>query len=110
MGSYTEQIYGWKMFAIFTGFPGLIGYTFSLTLPCYLIGTIFAYALISWPNPELPIVYRKVSLIVYTVCLLIYIIIFLSQDKSLKFSIYSSTLYVTFNANLGIFNVFYFWD
>ncbi len=82
------------MFTVFTGFYGLVGYSSSVALPCFLLGCLFAYFLMSMPNPQIPIFYRKVTLIIYFVACLLYVLLFISYEDSFKFSIYSATLYV----------------
>ena len=55
------------MFIVFTGFFGLIGYTYYFTLPCFLIGCNFAYHLLNWPDPSIAILHRKMWLVIYLI-------------------------------------------
>jgi hypothetical protein len=82
------------MLIVFTGFPGLIGYNYSLSLPCFLVGCNFAYLLISWADREHPMIYRKITLVLYLILGLMYILFFINFSKQEKYSSYVSTIYV----------------
>lgn len=94
IGSWAEYIMGWKMIITFTSFSGLVGYTNSFTIPSFLVGCFFSFFLIWWPDPQNPIMYRKIMLISFFIIGLVYILIFLSYEHDLKMSIYSATTYV----------------
>jgi hypothetical protein len=69
---------GWKMIITFTSFSGLVGFANSFSIPAFLIGCFFAFFLIWWPDPQNPIMYRKIMLISFFIVGLVYILIFLS--------------------------------
>lgn len=81
LGSFTEEYLGWRMLIIFTGFQGLIGYSYELTLACFLIGCYFAHVLMSWPDPTNPILYRKITLVLYLILGLVYFLFFINFPK-----------------------------
>jgi hypothetical protein len=81
LGSFTEEFLGWRMVIVFTGFQGLIGYNYSLSLPCFLVGCNFAYLLISWADREHPMIYRKITLVLYLILGLMYILFFINFSK-----------------------------
>ena len=103
LGSWIEHLLGWKMFIAFTSLSGLVGYSNSLTLPSFLVGCLFAFFLMWWPDPHTPIMYRKIMLVSFFIIALVYILLFLSYEHNLKYSIYSASLYVT----IIIFRAFY---
>lgn len=84
------------MIIVFTGFQGLIGYSYSLTMACFLIGCNFSYVLMTWADREHAMVYRKITLVLYMIVGLMYILFFINFSKEQKYSSYLSTLYVTF--------------
>lgn len=110
LGSWAEHILGWKMFITFTSLSGLVGYSNSWTIPTFLIGCFFAFFLMWWPDPQTPIMYRKIALISFFIITLVYFLIFLSYEHNLKFSIYSSSIYVSRLLTIGIFADLYFRD
>jgi len=82
------------MFITFTSLSGLVGYSNSWTIPTFLIGCFFAFFLMWWPDPQTPIMYRKITLISFFIITLVYFLIFLSYEHNLKLSIYSASIYV----------------
>lgn len=96
------------MIITFTSFSGLVGYSNSFTIPSFLIGCFFAFFLIWWPDPQNPIMYRKIMLISFFIISLVYILIFLSYEHNLKMSIYSATSYVTLFLIKGFLLTFIF--
>lgn len=82
------------MLIIFCGFYGLIGFNYYLTLSCFLVGCNFAYALMMWSDPSNPILYRKITLVLYSIIGLIYFLFFINMNKEEKYSSYISTIYV----------------
>ena len=94
LGSWAEHLLGWKMFITFTSLSGLVGYSNSWTIPTFLIGCFFAFFLMWWPDPQTPIMYRKIMLISFFIISLVYFLIFLSYEHNLKLSIYSASIYV----------------
>lgn len=93
-GSFTEESIGWKMFAILTGLSGLIGYADSFTFPVFLVGSNFSIMLMKWVDPNSPILFRKVMLVVYVILVAIFVLMFINYNKYQKFNFYISTLYV----------------
>lgn len=81
LGSYTEEFLGWRMLIVFSGFQGLIGYAYEGTLVCFLIGCFFAQALMLWPDPTNPVIYRKITLVIYLIIGLIFILCFINFPK-----------------------------
>lgn len=59
-----------------------------------MIGANFALAIMHWPDPHAQMVYRKIMLVIYLVTLLVYILIFLNNERGDRISIYSSTFMV----------------
>ena len=82
------------MFIVFTGFYGLIGSTYYFTLPCFLMGCNFGYALLSWPDPNIANLHRKMWLVIYLIIGLIYFFIFFNIEWEKKMSSYFSTFEV----------------
>lgn len=109
LGSWAEHMLGWKMFITFTSLSGLVGYSNSWTIPTFLIGCFFAFFLMWWPDPQTPIMYRKIMLISFFIVSLVYVLIFFSYQYNLKISIYSASLYVTFLFITGLFAYLYLW-
>lgn len=97
------------MFIVFTGFFGLIGYTYYFTLPCFLIGCNFAYHLLNWPDPSIAILHRKMWLVIYLIIGLIYFFIFFNIEWKQKMSSYFSTFCVKIYYILGNINDIYIW-
>jgi membrane associated rhomboid family serine protease len=108
LGSWAEHMLGWKMLITFTSLSGLVGYSNSWTIPTFLIGCFFAFFLMWWPDPQTPIMYRKITLISFFIISLVYFLIFLSYEHNLKLSIYSASIYVNFNLNKGFLLTFIF--
>lgn len=96
------------MIITFSSFSGLVGFASSFTIPAFLVGCCFAFFLIWWPDPQNPIMYRKIMLISFFIILLVYVLIFLSYEHNLKMSIYSATLYVIFFLFKGFLLTFIF--
>ena len=94
------------MLIIFCGFYGLIGYSYYLTLPCFLVGCNFAYALMMWSDPSNPILYRKITLVLYSIIGLIYFLFFINMKKEEKYSSYISTVYVRYWLTQGLIMTF----
>lgn len=94
LGSFTEGFLGKRILIVFSGFYGLIGYTYYMTLPCFLVGCNFAYALMMWSDPSNPILYRKITLVLYSLIALAYFLIFINFSKEEKYSSYVATVYV----------------
>jgi hypothetical protein len=108
LGSWAEYILGWKMFITFTSLSGLVGYSNSWTIPTFLIGCFFAFFLMWWPDPQTPIMYRKITLISFFIITLVYFLIFLSYEHNLKLSIYSASIYVIIYLTKGFLLTFIF--
>lgn len=66
------------MIIMFTSLSGLVGYSNSWTIPTMLIGCAFAFVLMWWPDPETPIMYRKIMLVSFFILSLVYVLIFIS--------------------------------
>lgn len=81
LGSYTEESMGWKMFAILTGLSGLVGSANSFTLPVFLMGCNFSLLIIKWADPSLPILYRKVMLVIYFIAVVIFVLLFINYKR-----------------------------
>lgn len=94
LGSFTEETVGWKMFGVMTGLSGLVGYSNSFTMPVFLLGSNFSILIIRWADPTLPILYRKVMLVVYLIVAIIFILMFVNYKKEEEYNFYSSALYV----------------
>jgi len=69
------------MFSVLTGLSGLVGYANSFTLPIFLLGCNFSSLIIKWADPNLPILYRKVMLIIYLIAILIFILLFVNYKR-----------------------------
>lgn len=82
------------MLIVFTGFQGLIGYSYELSLACFLVGCNFSYILMSWADREHPMIYRKITLVLYLIVGLMYILFFINFSKEEKYCSYLSTIYV----------------
>lgn len=89
------------MLIIFSGFYGLVGFNYYLTLPCFLVGCNFAYALMMWSDPANPILYRKITLVLYSIIGLVYFLFFVNMPVEQKYSSYVSTVYVTNRIKTG---------
>ena len=98
------------MFITFTSLSGLVGYSNSWTIPTFLIGCFFAFFLMWWPDPQTPIMYRKITLISFFIITLVYFLIFLSYEHNLKLSIYSASIYVILYFTKGIHVNIYIWN
>lgn len=81
LGSFTEDSMGWKMFVVLTGLSGLVGFANSFTLPIFLLGCNFSLLIMKWADPNLPILYRKVMLIVYLIAIVIFILLFVNYKR-----------------------------
>lgn len=82
------------MFGVITGLSGLVGFANSFTMPVFLLGSNFSILIIRWADPTLPILYRKVMLIVYFIVIIIFILMFVNYKKEEEYNFYSSALYV----------------
>lgn len=107
-GSYTEEFLGYRMALVFSGLIGLIGSTYYLTLPCFLMGCNFAYALLSWPDPNMANMHKKMLLVIYIIIALIYFFVFFNLDQQKKMSSYYATIYVKNTIIQGIMITFIF--
>lgn len=85
---------GWKLFISLSSLSGLIGFSNSLSLPTFLLGCNFAIAIMRWPDPNSPILYRKIMLVIYVVIGIVYVLLFFNYDINEKWNIYASTLAV----------------
>lgn len=81
LGSFTEDTIGWKMLLIISGLSGLVGYSNSFTLPVILLGSNFSILIMKWGDPTLPILYRKVMLILYVIVVIIFVLMFMNYKK-----------------------------
>lgn len=81
LGSFTEEFLGWRMLIVFTGFQGLIGFSYELSLACFLVGCYFSHILMGWPDPSNPVIYRKITLVLYLIVALMYMLFFLNFSK-----------------------------
>ncbi len=95
LGSFTEDTVGWKMFGVMTGLSGLVGFANSFTMPVFLLGSNFSILIMRWADPALPILYRKVMLIIYLIVIVIFVLMFVNYKKEEEFNFYSSALYVS---------------
>ena len=66
---------------VITGLSGLVGYSNSFTIPVILLGCNFSIMIMRWADPNLPILYRKVMLVVYVVVVVIYVLMFINYKK-----------------------------
>jgi membrane associated rhomboid family serine protease len=94
LGSFTEDTLGWKMFSALTGLGGLVGASNSFTMPIFLLGCNFALLIMKWADPSLPILYRKVMLIIYLIAIIIFVILFVNYKREEEYNFYTSALYV----------------
>ena len=94
LGSYTEEAMGWKVFVVLTGLSGLVGFANSFTIPLFLLGCKFSEMVTKWADPQLPLMYRKVMLIIYLIGVGIFILLFISYKREEQFNFYASALYV----------------
>ena len=83
------------MLIIFTGFQGLIGYNYELSLACFLIGCNFANILMGWPDQANPVIYRKITLVLYLIMIFMFFLFFINFSKEQRYSSYLSAIYVT---------------
>ena len=81
LGSFTEETMGWKMLIVVSGFSGLVGYSNSFTLPILLIGCNFSFTIMKWADPNMPILYRKVMLVIYTISIAIFILFLINYNR-----------------------------
>lgn len=94
LGSFTEDTIGWKMFSVMTGLSGLVGFSNSFTMPVFLLGSNFSILIMRWADPTLPILYRKVMLIIYLIVVFIFVLMFINYKKEEQYNFYASALYV----------------
>ena len=82
------------MFSLLTGLSGLIGYADSFTFPIFLLGSNFSIMIMKWADPNSPILYRKVMLVVYLILILIFILMFINYNTFQRFNFYTSAIFV----------------
>ena len=85
------------MFIALTGLSGLVGHANNFTLPVFLLGCNFSVQIMKWADPNLPVLYRKVMLVVYFIALLIFLLLFVNYKREEEFNFYTSALYVKIN-------------
>lgn len=55
----------------------------------------------TWPDAINPVIYRKITFVLYVIVAFMYILFFINFPKEQKYSSYLSTLYVKKCGNLG---------
>jgi membrane associated rhomboid family serine protease len=100
IGSYVEDIFGWKIIVVFIGLSGLVGASCSIIF--VLIGLYCTSVILDWASSRSEIIVRRVQIIIYFVVMFLFFLFLLSQDRPARIAIYSSTLYVITHIHLGL--------
>lgn len=88
IGSYVEDIYGWKILVVFVGLPGLVGATCSI-IPM-LVGMCCASAIIDWSDSRTEVFQRRIQLVVYMILAFLFFLILICLERSVRIAISSS--------------------
>lgn len=79
---------------LLTGLSGLIGCSNKFTLPFILLGSNFSLLIIKWSDPNNSLFYRKITIVIYLVFAVTFLMLFINYPDSVRYNFYFSSLFV----------------